>query len=481
MNDTRFPRPHRAFTADTSPTRPATSPRRPPRAFGRGLLCISLLIAISFYISLTGRVSGLTPDDATAGGTIAFVNAATGDEIRLIEPDGSNNRRLWAHGLPDPNEVYAVDTLSWRPDASEIAFTSSHENWCSIDLTDVFVVAVDGRNYRRITQAPACAGLSAYPKGTIRVPVENSSIFGESFTGFVYFQGAPSVLPVSLPPGGSATLTFNNVADFGDGVPQVGAIVHPSGREISFATAIDVKAGQTLTTGKMDLFVPDITWEARSPTWRSSGDQIGYFLNFASMFVLPPNPPPLVLGQALQTDQSAMPGFTDHLAWGPPSRAKQLLYRGSDPFDAQGVYLTQEFSATAGQKLVSYEVWEYIRGLAWLPDGSGFIYSVEETDDSFQSIKANIFEYNFASKQTKRLTNFADQFAGEVSVSPDGKLIVFDRSASQEPYAPADLYVVNRDGSGLRLLAKNGRAPAWSPGALKIPQRMYMPTVLRPR
>ena len=106
---------------------------------------------------------------------------------------------------------------------------------------------------------------------------------------------------------------------------------------------------------------------------------------------------------------------------------------------------------------------------------------MEETDDSFQSIRANIFEYNFATKQSKRLTNFGDQFVGEVSVSPDGRQIVFDRSASQEPYAPADLYIINRDGSGLRLLAKNGRAPAWSPGALKTPQRAFMPVVVRPR
>lgn len=485
MNDTRLPRPHRTFAVDTSPTHPAPPPPHSPRPFGRGFLLWIVLFAAS--LSLVGRAASLTLEGATApispaaAGSIAFVNAATGDEIRLIEPDGSNNRRLWAHGLADPHEVYAVDTLSWRPDASEIAFTSSHENWCSIDLTDIFAVAVDGRNYRRITQAPSCAGLSAFPKGTVRVPVENDNIFGESYTGFVYFQGAPSVLPVSLPPGGSTVLTFNDVADFGDGVPQVGVIVHPSGREISFATAIDVKAGQTLTTGKMDLFVPDIVWEARSPTWRSSGDQIGYILNFNSMFTLPPNPPPLVLGQELQTNQSVLPSFIDHLAWGPPSRAQQLLYRGGEPFDSQGVYLTQEFSAAAGQKLVSHEVWEDIRGLAWLPDGSGFVYAVEETDDSFQSIRANIFEYNFATKQSKRLTNFGDQFVGEVSVSPDGRQIVFDRSASQEPYAPADLYIINRDGSGLRLLAKNGRAPAWSPGALKTPQRAFMPVVVRPR
>jgi TolB protein len=444
-------------------------------------LWIILLLAAGLSAGLAGWASGLTPDDPSAGGVIAFVNAATGDEIRLIEPDGSNNRRLWAHNLPDPSKVYAVDTLSWRPNAAEIAFSSSHESWCSINHTDIFAVAADGSNYRRITQAPSCAGLSAYPQGTIRVPVENNSIFGESFTGFVYFQGASSALPVSLPPGGSTTLTFKDVADFGDGELQVGAIVHPSGREISFATAVDVQAGQTVTTGKMDLYVPSGFWEAHSPTWRSSGDQIGYVLNFAGMFALPPNPPPLALGQELQTDQSAMPDFADHLAWGPPSRAKDLLYRGSVSFDAQGVYLTREFSATAGQRLFSYEVWEYIRGLAWLPDGSGFIYSVEESNNLNESVKANIFEYNFASKQSKRLTNFADQFAGEVSVSPDGKQIVFDRSAFPDSDAPADLYVINRDGSGLRLLAKNGRSPAWSPGALKNPQRLYLPAVLGAR
>lgn len=417
--------------------------------------------------------------EASAGGAIAYVDAATGDEIRLVDADGGNDRRLWAHGQADPYEVYSIWSLDWRPGGGEIAFASTHENWCSIDYADVFAIDANGGSYRRITQSPSCAALSAYPKGTVRVPVANSNIFGEPFTGFVYFQGAPSILPVSLPPGGSTVLTFDNVADFGDGFLQIGAIVHPSGRELSFATAIDVAAGQTVTTGEMDLFVPTITWEARSPTWRSDGSLIGYFLNFSSMFALPPNPSPLDLGQELQTDVSAMPDFADLLKWGPPAKANQLLYRGNVIFDSQGIYLTTEGSASAGQRLVDYETYQFIRGLDWLPDGSGFVYSVEELDDSFQADRANLFVYTFASGQPQRLTNFSNQFAGQLSVSPDGTQIVFDRAASNDPAAPADLYVINGDGSGLRLLKSNGRAPDWGPAPVVYSQKLLLPVLLR--
>lgn len=465
------------FVAHNPPTL-NTPPKGLPT--GRPTLALTILFLLAL---LLGGVTGAAadspaPQSVTANGSIAYVAADTLDEIRLVEPDGSNDRRLWAHGQADPLGVYAISELAWRPNAAEIAFTSTHENWCSIDWSDIFAVGVDGGNYRRITQSPSCDGLNAYPKGTVRIPVSNDNIFGESFTGFVYFQGAPSVLPVSLPAGGSTVLTFDNVADFGDGFLQVGAIVHPSGREISFATAIDVVASETVTTGEMSLFVPSISWEARSPTWRSDGSKIGYFLNFASMFALPPDPSPLDLGQELQTDVSAMPDFASHLEWGPPSKANQLLYRGSVIFDAQGVYLTQENSATAGQRLVSYEVWENIRGLAWLPDGSGFIYSVEESDDNFTSVKANVFEYNFGTQQAKRLTNFDNLFAGEVTISPDGTQIVFDLSAEADLAAPSDLYIMNRNGSGQQLLKANGRSPAWSPGALVVPQKLFLPALL---
>ncbi len=423
----------------------------------------------------------LSPAAAAQTGVIAYVEDTNRDEIRLINPDGSNDRRLWGHNVADASDVYDISTLAWRPNAAELAFASSHESWCSINGRDIFTISADGRNYRRVTEAPACAALSAFAQGTVRVPVENDNIFGESFTGFVYFQGAPGLQFVSLPPGGSTVVTFNNVADFGDGELQVGAMIVGFSRDVSIGTAVDVKANATVTTGPMSLYVPDVEWGVHSPTWRSDGSAIGYVLNFNSVRAISPNPMPLDFGTELQTDQSAMPDFVDLLTWGPASRANQLLYRGNISFDAQGIYLMPQGSATAGQRLVTYETYQFVRGLAWLPDGSGFVYSVEELDDSFTATRANVFVYRFSNGQPVRLTNFTNQFAGQLSVSPDGTQVVFERAAAQEAGAPTDLWLVGINGTGVRRLVEDGGAPAWSPGAPATPRRAYLPVTLRPR
>lgn len=59
------------------------------------------------------------PSVATAngGGTIAYVR--NGTEIRLIEADGSNDRRLWTH--PDAKKELDIYDVEWRPDESSIA------------------------------------------------------------------------------------------------------------------------------------------------------------------------------------------------------------------------------------------------------------------------------------------------------------------------------------------------------------------------
>ena len=458
---------------------PAGQAGAPPLAQWRAVRA-ALLLFVAVLAALVSRPSA-AQDSVDAGGTIAYVNATTGDEIRLVNADGSNNRRLWAPAQADTHDVHGVWSVDWRPDGSEIAFVSTHENACSINSSDIYVIGVDGGRYRRITQGPACAGLAAYPKGTVQVPVKNSSIFGNSFAGFAYFQGAPTIQPVSLPAGSSTMVTFNNVADFGDGALQLGAFIQGFNRDIVIGTAVDVKAGATVTTGQMNVYPPQGYWENRSPSWRSDGSQIGFFLNFASMLKLPPDAGPLELGEHLQTDNNNMPDFADNLEWGPPSKANQLLYRGSMSYDSQGVYLITEGSSGAGQKLVSYEVYEFVRGISWLPDGSGFVFSVDELNDIYEAEKSNIFEYNFASKQTKRITNFSNQFAGGLSVSPDGKQIVFDRANSKESDAVTDLYIINRDGTGLRLLASNGRAPDWGPAPVEYTQKTFLPSVLRPR
>src|SRR5690606_21525427 len=153
---------------------------RPPRTLWHLVLLLILALSMAACGQTTEPPKGDDPkpplDDPQAlHDTIAYV-AAGGDSIRLIDPDGSNDRELWAHGLNDPQQVYDVWSLAWNPQATRLTFSGTHENWCSLFASDIFSVGADGSQYQRITQAPSCAELGDYPQGTVRVPVKNVSM-----------------------------------------------------------------------------------------------------------------------------------------------------------------------------------------------------------------------------------------------------------------------------------------------------------------
>jgi len=77
-----------------------------------------------------------------------------------------------------------------------------------------------------------------------------------------------------------------------------------------------------------------------------------------------------------------------------------------------------------------------------------------------------MYEYTFASGQLTQITQFSNEFAGHFSISPDGQTIVFERAASTE--ALTNLWIMNRDGSNMRLLARNAARPAWSSRAPQV-------------
>ena len=434
------------------------------------VLTIPFLSLLAACAGSGGGGSQLPPPPADNGSTtpvrntIAYVRGDTRDEIRLVAPDGSGDRPLWTHNQTDPNNVYEVWSLTWRPDARALAFASTHENWCSLNNADIFAVGADGTGYRRITEAPTCADLASYSKGTVQVPVENASF--ESFVGFIYFQGAPSVQQVSLPPGGSSVVTFENVADFGTS-SQIAALIAGPNREIYVGTAVDVQAGGTVTTGPMSITPPTVFWEAFAPTWHSDGSRLGYVFNFNSLLQLPASPQPLEFGSLLLAEGAAVPNVILRLAWGPTLQtANRLLHQGGVFGASTGIYLTTEGSATT-EELLSFAATESVFGLAWLPDGSGFVYSVTEGDSFSTPRSANLFVYTLATRQATRITNFSGEFAGMLSVSPNAQQVVFERASALDDLGieltNPDLWVVGRDGNGLRLLVANARAPGWSP------------------
>ncbi len=113
------------------------------------LTCLLVLVLFS-----AAAGSGQATAQANAHpGTIAYVrsNDTTGDEIRLIEPDGNNDRLLWNTNVPDLPELEQITALAWNPAASELAFASRHEEACSMYSSDVYSIHADGSGYRRVT------------------------------------------------------------------------------------------------------------------------------------------------------------------------------------------------------------------------------------------------------------------------------------------------------------------------------------------
>lgn len=421
-----------------------------------GALVLCVLVALS-----TTLPQRLRPVSArAASGTIAYVrpNDATGDEIWLIQPDGSDDRRIWSVGQPDPLGIFAIGALDWRPDASAIAFASDHEFACSIFDSDIYAIAPNGTGYRRTTNGPACASLGSYPKGSVTVTVNNATPRGPFY---VYVQGAPGVQMLVVPQGSSGTVTFNDVADFGDTLQQA-VVIEGGNRWIAPIAEGDVKPGQTIQLGPLDVSGAGLQeFGAYRPSWHSDNARLGYILGgCASMYQIAASPAAGSNGRSILNEAGGFV-FPCVMDWGPtPATANQVLYYS---YLNQGIYLVSEGSGERGTQLVATGDTDLVLGLQWLPDGSGFLFTNKSFDDQFIA-SANIFAYTFASDTVTPLTNFANEFVRDVTISPDGQFVVFERSAV-DTFATTDLYVMQRNGSGMRLLAEGGRRPSWSRGA----------------
>src|SRR6476659_6180321 len=106
---------------------------------------------------------------AQSRGTIAYVRDDA--EIRAVEPNGTNDRRLWTH--PDAKKPLGIDSLAWSPDGKELAFSSRHTAAASLYDADIFVIHADGSGLRKLTNAPHMSEFAKFPKGTVSVTFRN--------------------------------------------------------------------------------------------------------------------------------------------------------------------------------------------------------------------------------------------------------------------------------------------------------------------
>jgi hypothetical protein len=430
----------------------------------------------ALILGVVGQAFAATGYMQNQSGEIAYVSGAGQSEIWLIAPDGSNNRRLWSPAGLEPGMIDVITGLSWRPDSGMLAFASAHEQFCSWYRSDLYTLLSDGSGLRRVTNAPTCAGLAAFPKGTVTVTVENATLNSGVFG--VYVAGAPGVQTIALGPFGSAQLTFTDVADLGDTM-QPATAIYGGYRWIGGAVA-NVQAGQTVDAGVLTLSGEGF-WQmgVYKSSWTHDGAYIGYTTKSCTpMHFIPPAALPGRIGEPILNTVDVSPCV---MAWGPtPATANQVLYAATDYLDEDtGIFLVSQGSASPGTRLVEMDSFEgeFVYDLAWLPDGSGFIYSMQHVDFGIMS---DIFEYNFSTGMSTQLTSFEDeQYAIHLTVSPDGQQIVFELAG--EFGGPTDLYIMDRDGTDMRLLIAGGSSPAWSPGPLQIPSftHLFIPLVIR--
>ena len=389
----------------------------------------------------------------SSSGVIAYVR--NGTEIRLINADGSNDRQLWTH--PDLNQQLGIFELAWKPDGTELAFSSAHEGSSSPYVADIYSIRPDGSGLHRLTNPPERAGLARFPKGSVTVNVVNNTPADQGPPSFIiYMEGAEDPQQVLIPSGASKTVTFKSVADFGRR-PQMVIAMHGPMRW--FVPGADVIPGRNVTAPTFPIL--DAGFEmhgAFRPVWRADGSRISYRNGGVCIISSSPAKPAAGTSGFNPIFSGKNPLGACSWDWGPTAAtANQIIY--SENSSGSNIYQMTEGGTHPGTKLTSYSDLDYqlLTDLHWIPDGSGLLYS---TVNTFRD-SSNIFRYDFASKKTTPVTKLDKEFAREFSISPDSTSVVFQRCKDREAEAGCDLWTIGIDGRGAKLLVKNGLRPAW--------------------
>jgi TolB protein len=418
--------------------------------------------------------------------TIAYVSPSReNQQIRLVNPDGSNDRLLW-QVPPNTERQHGIGELSWRSDASELAFDSGHDWHRSMYIRDLYAITPDGTQIRQLTRPPGVIAANTLPQGTV-------TFWLDSYTSGdveLYIEGAEQPITFFARFGYSYQIT-QTVADFGDNVRQHIRLYDANQCDYNAEGWVDVIPGQVTDVGHINF-----GWgyeyscpQTLRPAWLLDRNELLYlfvqpalagYQDETNIWRIPGDAAPTSEG-TMVLDYSqyplegrlylAVPGRT-------PETAEQLL---GVVHEDLGTAIFQAPIADAQQR--TFIDWGscgflcQITGLAWLPDGSGFVFALYGDDFSSGLDKfSGIYRYTFADQQLTELYSITNQAIGRLDVSPDGSQIVFEQSPQLdettdnfwlEPIllCPCQVWIVNSDGTNAHLLVSDGRAPAWSPVA----------------
>ena len=393
----------------------------------------------------------------SSSGTIAYIR--DGVEVRLVNADGTNDRRLWTH--PDAKKPLGIDSLAWSRDGNQLVISSRHAAVASLYDADLYVMKPDASGFRKLTNAPEYSEFAKYPKGVVSITVRNDQPFykqSQASAGIfiVYIAGAAEPQQITLPPGATKTLVFNQVADFGK---TAQAVVAMWGNYRWFTPGVDVRAGATVKAPPFSITGDGIEYfGAFRPVWRQDGSHVSYRNGTCTLNSVPINPTP---GEYVYNPlfNGKNPMGTCTWDWGPtPSTANQLIYAENSSGES-AIFRINEGGTHPGEKLTAFSniPYQLLFDLRWLPDASGFLFS----NQTLMRDSANIFRYDFATHRVTQVTQLQNEFTGAFTISPDGEWIVFERSKTLDDDREIDLWIVRKDGKNARLLVRNGFSPSW--------------------
>lgn len=430
-----------------------------------------IIIALGSLAVLLYRIGPLSVAHARSlpqhndGTTIVYITEDA-RSLRLIQPDGSNDRLLWQ--VPDDVPGAPLEAVMWRPDAQQIAFTSTHEATCSEYGADIYLINPDGSNLRRLTNGPACSALAAYPQGSATVQISNQNANFSEY--LVYVEGAPTAQVVTVAPGGTALVAFPQVADLGDGVGQAVVAINGTTRWFDAGVAVDVTPGSNAHAGMLAIVGGGFAaYGATHVSWSADGTRLAYQLGQGRLWQVGVDVAPLGEGGPLLAAAINNSVMGVYPVWSPVGN--EILYQRSNG-SRFAITRAQVDGDSAGDDLASITD---TSGITWLTDGSGLV-AADYSDLLLSHV--DLYLLTFADNTIVQLTQTSGRQAAFLpSSSPDSQQLVYGytEDALARPFQ-SELRIMNIDGSGDRLLVADARRASWSRVAPQNPPATPQPT-----
>ncbi len=447
--------------ADTTAQHTPASSKLKPRGLGwmSALLLLVALLALTVFTDQDKSVQA-SERAVNSNGIIAYVTE--NHEIWVVNADGSQARKLWE--IPQDQRAYmtsGIQDLAWRKDGSMLAFVSGHEPQCSVYETNVYVIDADGSNFQRVTNRPACSETKEIATGSVTVSLRNQ--FTTSQIAEVSVEGLTEPVFVSLLPSQVKQITIPNVPDLGANIMQ--AVVAVEGSRRWIIPGADVIAGQTVDAGELAFTTAArlSSFKVWDVSWSPDGQSLAFLLGSGIMQQVP------LQGGVLQRSSNLLAGDAQaiqaaNLSWSPVDNT--VIYTAFDLESGTAVYRATVDSDQVAERLVNVDD---TRGLAWLPDGSGFVMA-NFLKEFFTPVNGNLFYIDLANEMIYQLTNFDSEYAFSPSVSPDGKEVIFHYAPNLEPTSSATLRIIPLGGGEATQFGPSDIAhPAWGVGSVSTP------------